>query len=315
MEQRNLGNRGPLISLLGLGTVELGMDYGLPAPGEFGRPSEKDAVAILRRALDLGVTFFDTAPGYGDSERLVGLALGDKPEAIIATKVNVPRTPEGELLSGKRLSEAVEASLTRSLALLGRERLDVVQIHNATEEVLRRGELLESLVRAREKGILRSTGVSVYSETEALMAVDSGSCDVIQVAFSLLDQRQAARTFPAAHDAGVGLILRSVFLKGALTPKAEFLPSHLAGLGTAARAARDALAGGSWPELTSVAIRFALSQPEASGVLVGVRSLEELEAACAVAGTGPLSEREMAIARGLAIGEERLLNPSHWGVA
>src|SRR6266850_5042565 len=74
VRHRQLGRTGLTVSALSLGTVSLGIDYGIRAPGDFGRPTENDAIKLVREALDRGITFIDTSPGYGDAERIVGLA-------------------------------------------------------------------------------------------------------------------------------------------------------------------------------------------------------------------------------------------------
>ena len=308
---RVLGRTGLTVAALGLGTVELGMEYGIKAPGEFGRPSDDDAVALLRSAADGGVDFFDTAPGYGSAERLLGDALGDRPACLLATKVTVPRDAHGACPAGAELRRAIDESVRASLAALGRERLDLVQIHNATLDVLESGELAAALEEHRAAGRIRFLGASVYTETEALAAVSVGCFETLQVAYNMLDQRMAARVFPAARAAGAGIIARSAFLKGALTPKAQWLPADLGPLASAADALRKGL-GVEWDELPHVALRFCLTSRDVATVIVGVRTAEELAEALGSAATGPLSPDEMAIISAHSITDDALLNPAKW---
>ena len=90
MKRRPLGKTGLHVSELGLGSVSLGLAYGIPVPGDFGQPAAEEANAVIRRALDADINFIDTAPGYGDSERLLGNALPKDPDLVIATKVHIP---------------------------------------------------------------------------------------------------------------------------------------------------------------------------------------------------------------------------------
>jgi aryl-alcohol dehydrogenase-like predicted oxidoreductase len=308
---RTLGRTGLAVSAIGFGTVSLGLDYGIAAPDRFGRPGEAEAVATLRRAADAGVTLYDTAPAYGDSERLVGDALGSRHDCVLATKVTVPRGTNGQPLQGRGLAESLEAQLAQSRLLLRRDPLDLVQIHNATVELLQGGELVGLLEAARAQGQLRFIGASVYREAEALAAIDSGRVDVLQVAYSLLDQRMAPRVFPAAQAAGVGILARSAFLKGVLTDKAQFLPPALAPLRDAAERARVAL-GVDWRGLPPAALRFGLSAPAVATVLFGARSDDELEAAVVAAAAGPLPPELLARTPALALEDEQLLDPSRW---
>ena len=96
MNYRRLGRTGLRVSEIGLGTVELGLDYGVPVAGEHLRPPEEHAARLLNRALDLGVNFIDTARAYGASEEIIGRALkGRRNEYILASKL-APIREEGQ---------------------------------------------------------------------------------------------------------------------------------------------------------------------------------------------------------------------------
>ena len=308
MKYRELGRTGLTVSAISLGTVSLGLDYGINAPGQFGRPDEMSAIRLLRQAAERGINFIDTAPAYGTSERLVGCALGPNPHVIIATKIPAPAPVEN-------IRQAVDASIEASRLALARQTLDVVQIHNATADMVSREEILEALVSARRRGVVRFIGASVYGEENALAVIESGHFDVLQIAFNALDQRMAAKVLPAANAAGVGVVVRSALLKGALTSKAQWLPGPLETLRIAAERARDLLADGSWDALPEAATRFCLSFPSVSSVLTGARTVEELDVAIDAEAAGPLSAQLLAGTAGLALDEERLLNPSYWPIA
>lgn len=307
VKYRLLGRTGLNVSALSLGTVSLGTDYGIAAPGQFQRPDEDSAIHLMRRAVDCGVTLVDTAPGYGESERLVGRALGSNADVIVATKVTAPVGPD--------VQSAIDASLASSRRALERDRLDIVQIHNATADLVAKGDITAALVRAKARGEIGFLGASVYGEEAALAVVASGEFDVLQVALSVLDQRMAARVLPAAQAAGVGIIIRSALLKGALTSKAQWLPDGLERLRTAAEQARNLLAGGSWEALPRFATRFCLSFPSTSSVLVGARTRFELDLALESEQEGPLAADVLDSAAHLGLEEERLLNPSNWPAA
>lgn len=299
------------VSELALGTVELGMDYGIAVPGEFGRPTEGNAIRIVRQAVERGVNLFDTAPAYGESERVLGMGLAGRDDCYIATKVTVPSDEDGKVLRGSDLQRAVRRSLESSLRALGRETLDVVQIHNATPEVFRQGDMADALLDARTEGLVRFLGASVYGEAAALAVIDASCFDVLQVAYNVLDQRMARRVLPAASRAGVGVVGRSVLLKGALSAKAQWLPEELIPLKAAAKRAMELMAG-SWDALPAAALRFCLSAPEIDTVLIGVRTVGELGDALAAVSAGPLAPDVARAAAGLVLDEERLVNPSNW---
>lgn len=292
----------------------MGVDYGIEAPGEFGRPAEADAIRLLQQAADAGINLFDTAPAYGESERLLGQALRSYPGCYIATKVPVPTDANGGRMHGPPLLRAVQGSMENSLRALQRDVLDIVQIHNAAIDVMAQGEMAGILLEAQRQGKVRFLGASVYGEEAALAAVEAGCFDVIQVAYSVLDQRMAWRVFPVAERAGVGILVRSALLKGALTAKAPWLPPELGELKRAAERARDLLAG-SWQSLPEAALRFCLSARPVATVLIGARTAEELRQALAAAEAGALSEEVLARAPALALTEEHWLNPSYWSIA
>ncbi len=297
------------MSALSLGTVALGVDYGIAAPGAFGRPVEDEAIRLVRAAVERGVTLVDTAPAYGDSERIVGRALAGRGDVIVATKV----TPAaGDAAAVER---GILDSIESSLRALGRDTLDIVQIHNATRAMIEHGAVTRALDGARRRGLVRVIGASVYGEQDAMAVIQAGDYSVLQVALNVLDQRMMQTVLPAADAAGIGVVVRSAFLKGALTSKAQWLPAPLAALREAAARARDVLAGGSWETLPDAAMRFCLSAPLVASVLTGARTQQELDAALAAEASGPLESALMADAARLAMTDERLLNPSYWPVA
>jgi aryl-alcohol dehydrogenase-like predicted oxidoreductase len=299
--RRPLGGTGLTVSALSLGTASLGANYGIAAPGATARPTTDLAIALIREAVERGITLIDTAPAYGDAERLVGDAVGNDPRVLVATKV-----------AADARAADVATSLTSSLSLLRRDAADVVQIHNATRQTIEQGEVTQVLVEAKDRGLVRVLGASVYGEDAALAAIEAGSFGVIQVAFNVLDQRMARVVFPRAAAAGVGVIVRSAYLKGALTPRAAWLPAPLDPLRAAATRVCDELAAGSWDTLPPTALRFCLSASPVSTVLVGVTTIAELDAALAAEAAGALDPPTLARAAGLAITEDELLNPSRW---
>jgi aryl-alcohol dehydrogenase-like predicted oxidoreductase len=312
MERRILGRTNLKVSLLSLGTVEMGINYGLHRPGQPGHPERGEAVYLLQSAADRGINLFDTAPSYGDSEKLLGEALGRRYDCHFATKVSIPS--QDKALSDKALREAINGSLEASLRALNRDCIDIVQIHNATVDILKDGKITEILKKARDSGKIRYLGASVYGEESAMAAIRTDSFDTLQVAYNLLDQRMTGKVLPAARHANTGVICRSALLKGTLTERAEWLPEELALLREQAKKAMNALAG-SWQKLPQVALRFCLSSPYIDTVLVGVSSRQELDAALEAVAAGPLDKDRLELASRLALADEHLTNPSYWPIA
>lgn len=311
MDYITLGATDLRVSRLGVGTAAFGLErYGILTPGE-GNVDRADAIANIHRAVEGGVNFFDTAPAYGCSEELLGEALADHADCLVATKVPIPS--DVNKISQSELAQRVNQSLDESLRRLGREVLDLVQIHNATADVLRQSSLLYCLGRAREAGKLRHIGASVYGEEAALAAIGTGKIQVLQVALSLLDQRMLDKVIPEAAAVGIGVLTRSALLKGTLTTRAQWLPPSLRALSQASeRAVREL--GTSWESLPSMALRFCLSVDDVDCVLSGVRTSAEVEDCLAACVAGPIAPAQLTMAYGLGLQDEHLLNPSHWNL-
>lgn len=304
-----LGATDLRVSRLGVGTAAFGLDgYGILTPGE-GNVDRAEAIADIHRAVEGGVNFFDTAPAYGCSEELLGEALADHKDCLVATKVPVPANIDA--ISRSQLMDRVNQSLDESLRRLGREVLDVVQIHNATVDVVQQGNLVACLERAREAGKLRYIGASVYGEEAALAAIGTGKIQVLQVALSLLDQRMRDKVIPEARAARVGVLTRSALLKGTLTKKAQYLPAGLQALSQASERVVRELST-SWESLPSMALRFCLSVEGVHCVLSGVRNSAEVEDCLEACAAGPIAPALLTKADGLGLRDEHLLNPSHW---
>ena len=289
MDRRPLGRTGLRVSALALGTVELGIDYGLRVPGAHGRPTAADASRIVHAALDRGVDLIDTAPAYGEAEALLGRALeGRRDRVVLATKV-LTQAADGVALEGQALARHMRESLDTSLRLLRTDRVDLWQIHRVDDALFAQADTVaEAFAAAKRAGKARFVGASTYGVDPPLKALASDLFDTLQVGYSVLDQRQADHCFSLAATKGVGIIARSVLLQGALTERGDYLPDPLTPLRERSRQFRR-LAAKALPDWTpaQVALAFALNQSHIGSVLIGVRSAEELEENLRAAETPP----------------------------
>lgn len=319
MKYRQLGNTDLQVSALSLGTVALGMAYGItPQGGEAARegmppPTLDEATRLVHAALDGGINFIDTARGYGRSEEILGHALqGKRERVVLATKIGC-FDREGNILRGSALRQAMEASIAESLRLLRTDYVDLLMLHSAPVPLLRETDAMEILGEFREKGYARAIGASTYGEEAARVAIEQGA-NALQVAFNLFDQRLAAEVFPLARAAGTGIVVRSVFLKGVLTPRAEDLPDRLEKLKAQSRAAA-AYGADLTPPLDRIelALRFVLSRPDVTTALVGVRTEAELQASLASAEAEQLPAGVLERLAAFALDDPQLLDPGAWG--
>jgi aryl-alcohol dehydrogenase-like predicted oxidoreductase len=310
VKQRVLGRTGLCVSEIGFGC---GPTAGLIVSGE--RRAQRAAV---QRALELGIDYFDTAPlyGAGESERALGSLLRELAATPrIATKVELGV----EDLDNVRdtILKSVESSLKR----LGQPRISVLHLHNrigmvrapqadlgsgallGLDEVLGPGGVVETFAALRSQGIVDAFGCSAYGGDMAAVerVVDSGSFHCIQVHYSLLNTtawtrpragaegRDYRRIAARAARAGMGVVALRVLEAGLLAGRAPPAKAALAQEREAARARLAVLAPLLGPEpLVHTAVRFALSQPELTTVLVGFSDVAQVEDAVAAAAQGPL---------------------------
>lgn len=315
MDYRRLGRTGLTVSALALGTVELGIEYGIPLPGEGGRPSDSDGIRIVHASLDGGITYIDTARAYGESERVLGLALADRRDRVVlATKAHSQRS-DGTTPVGDELARLLLAQLDESLGQLGTDWVDIWQIHNVDGALLAQAETVAGVFdSARRAGKIRWSGGSFYGARLPLAALQTDIFDLFQVTYSVLDQRLADHFFAVAQARDVGVVVRSVLLKGALTERAEHLPAHLQPLIERSRRFRGSVTGaGIGCSPAQAAVAFALANPAIHSVLVGVRRLAEVTDALQAAQLG-LPPQLLDELRGLRLDDEELLNPGTWGI-
>jgi aryl-alcohol dehydrogenase-like predicted oxidoreductase len=211
MEHRELGRTGYRISEVGFGAWAIG--------GTWGKVNDEDSMAALRRALELGVDFFDTADVYGDghSERLLGrLRRETKAPMVIATKAG-RRVPKhtADSYTKQTLTSAVE----RSLENLGVDALDLLQLHAPPTDVYYRPEVFGALDDLVKDGKIRFYGVSVEKVEEGLKALEYPGVQSVQIIFNLFRQRPAELFFAEARRRKVGVLARLPLSSGMLTGK------------------------------------------------------------------------------------------------
>ncbi|MEI6861113.1 MAG: aldo/keto reductase [Verrucomicrobiota bacterium] len=211
MNTRTFGSTGRSFGEIGLGTWQLG--------GDWGDVTENAALATLRAAYDGGVTFFDTADVYGAgrSETIIGRFLRETPAArgkiFVATKLGRMNWPNG--FTRDQIRGFTEASLRR----LGVEALDLTQTHCIPLDVMKRGEVFGWLEELKREGKIRHYGASVESVDEARFCVEHGGCVALQVIFNIFRQKPIHELFAAARAKKVAIIVRLPLASGLLGGK------------------------------------------------------------------------------------------------
>jgi aryl-alcohol dehydrogenase-like predicted oxidoreductase len=285
MNYRTLGRTGLKVSEIGFGGISVGRPgWGVAGPGDSPEVDEAEAIRTIHRAMDLGITFFDTAPNYGnrESERVFGKALrGRRNDCLIATKCGhffSPGQKKGYLKD--HTPELSARSIDDSLRTMGIDTIDLIQIHSAPLETVRKGDVLEVLKRAQAAGKVRFIGVTTADTDDGEVCravVEDGNYDAVQVTYNVLRRDLAeAGTLEQVARNGLGIIVKSPLGTGAVTDKFRSLPEQrrpeqerIASLGQCV--------GGSSRTIAQLALRYVLSNPHVSSVIAGTKRVAHLE--------------------------------------
>lgn len=319
MEQRAIGRLGRGVSVIGLGTWQLGADWGTVEPGA--------AEATLEAAVAAGITFFDTADVYGDgrSEQFTGALLARHPQIMVATKMG--RRAEQRL--GNYSAANFRAWNDRSRANLEVTALDLVQLHCPPDEVYESDTVFDALDEMVAEGRIRAYGVSVESCAQALAAIARPHVASVQIILNCFRLKPLEQVLPAAAEAGVGIIARVPLASGMLSGRYDAGTTFAADdhrsynrhgeafdvgetfsgvpyeVGLEAAEELKALVD-SGVTLAQFALRWVIDQPGVSTVIPGARNPEQVRANAAVAGLPPLRDEQLA---GVADVYDRLLRP------
>lgn len=261
MQTRPLGNTGRQVGVIGLGTVKLGRNAGVAYPGGGGYdlPTDQQAIDLLSTAADLGVNLIDTAPAYGVSEERLGALMaaggwfGGRDRWVVCTKAGEEFDNATARSRYDFSPMAVRTSVDRSLRRLRVERLDVVLLHSdgRDEWIVRESGALEELNQLRAEGKVAAVGVSSKSVAGGLLAVQRG-CDVVMVTLNPTHTEERP-VVGAAREAGVGVLVKKALASG-----------HAAD--------------------PAAAIRFGLSEPGVSSLVIGTVNPNNLRANIAASG-------------------------------
>ncbi|TFB58955.1 aldo/keto reductase [Cryobacterium sp. TMT1-62] len=308
MDTRTLGKTGRIVSVIGLGTWQLGADWG--------DVSEADATAVLAASVDAGVTFFDTADVYGDgrSEQIIGRFLAGSAAAAgitVATKMGrrVDQLAENYTLANFR------AWTDRSRTNLGMDTLHLVQLHCPPSDVIESDEVYDALDTLVAEGAIAGYGVSVETCDQALAAIERPGLASVQIILNAFRLKPLEAVVPAARAAGVGIIARVPLASGLLTGKytrettfaandhrnynrdgsAFDVGETFSGVdyetGLAAAAEFAALVGSLTEELTpaQAALAWVAQIDGISSVIPGARSVQQARGNAAAGSVAPLS--------------------------
>lgn len=289
MRTRTLGRTGLRVSELAFGSL-FASSLG---------PGVEQSRRAVRRAVELGINYFDTAPAYANSEEVLGSFLaGIRAPLIVATKLGgrpQPFDPQD--------MKALIRSAEESLRLLHREVIDVLFIHEPdrplqypwwTDPEAVFGPVVEALEELKQRGLVRFTGLGGTTVTEMGHLIRSGRFDVVLTAFnySILFREAGHEVLPSAREQDMGVVLGSVLHQGALGRRYDDVvrarPSWLSKPRQAQFLALYRFLDEVGIPLVELGLRFALSAPGMSTVLIGPKTAEQVEESVKAIEKGPL---------------------------
>ena len=195
MKTRTLGKTDLTVSRLGFGGARIGYEDVTP----------DQADQLLNGLIDVGVTLIDTAACYDDSEEQIGKWIGSRrDEYVLASKCgHVTGGATGLPWSANTIAHSIDRSLQR----LKTDRIDLIQLHSCSAEVLAGGEAVEAILKAKEAGKVRYIGYSGDGD-DALYAIGMGVFSTLQTSYNVVDQHARRKVLPAAQAAGMGVIAK-----------------------------------------------------------------------------------------------------------
>ena len=307
MRYRPLGTTGLTVSEIGFGAWGIGGDTG--GAVAYGPTDDQESLRALKRAFELGVTFYDTADlyGHGHSEQLLGEAFRDvRARVILASKTGFLDQAGRQDFSPAHVRTSLEGSLRR----LGTDYLDLYQLHDPPMALLEQEpRIVETLEAFVQQGMIRAWGLSLRSPDDALVAIRRLGAACIQTNFNLLDQRAIESGLLALCEAQrAGVIIRTPlcfgFLTGAIDGATPFDGRDHRSRWSAEQRVRWAAGARTVAQTLStpqsspaqLALRFCLSYPAVSTAIPGMLTAAHVDENAAASDLEPLAERERCAA-------------------
>lgn len=279
MEKRTLGKTGMEVSVLGLGAAEIGLEN-VP----------QDIVeTLLNSALDAGLNVVDTAECYADSEEKIGKTVGHRRnDFFLFTKCGHA--------SGIDLPDwdprLLEQSIERSLKRLQTDCVDLLQLHSCSEEMLRKGDVIAAVQKARDAGKARFIGYSGDREA-ALYAVQCGAFDTLQTSINIADQQSIDLTLPLAKQNNIGVIAKRPVANVAWAHKTRPDNTYVVAYWERLQKLNYDFLNQEINAALGEALRFTLGQPGVHTAIVGTSKPGRWKSNAALLDVGPMSREEI----------------------
>jgi aryl-alcohol dehydrogenase-like predicted oxidoreductase len=301
MKYRRFGRTGWMVSEIG---------YGMWGMGGWSGSDDAESLRSLRRAVELGCNFFDTAWAYGEghSEGLLGQLVRANPGKKLYTATKIP--PKNFKWPSRRQftlddcfpPEHIEEYVHKSLGNTGLESFDLMQFHTWEDSWVADDRWARKMDDLRRQGLIHAVGISInrWEPWNGVKAVRSGVIDAVQVIYNIFDQNPEDELFPACAETDVAVIARVPFDEGTLTgtltkdskwPEGDwrntyFVPENLIPSVERADALKPLVPAGM--TMAEMALRFILNNPTVSTIIPGMRKVRHVETNIAASDAGPL---------------------------
>ncbi|MDF2668158.1 MAG: aldo/keto reductase [Paenibacillus sp.] len=308
--------RGLTLSKLTLGTVQLGIPYGIA--NKSGKPDDTTSSAILETALAGGINCFDTANVYGSSEQVLGRFFEHRERPLIVTKMHIKADASSTPLEVER---SMVQNLELSLSNLQLSKLPVMMVHNPQILAVHGQTITQVAKRLIKDGLMDRMGVSFSVHTQAefddmWLTVKDDVYEAVQIPINILDTRLLAYGgLKSLDESGKIVFARSIFLQGLLFMEEQDLPAHLRDAAEPLRTMR-AIAAQEGLSVAQLAVSFIRDLPQIHSIVFGAETPEQVRDNLELFHGPAISETgRAAIIAKLANLPEHIVNPVRWAAA
>lgn len=285
MERRAFGKTDMKVSVLGFGAAEIGFSEATPETVD----------RLLGTALDAGLNVIDTAECYNISEELIGSTMSHRrDDYYLFTKCGHTSGLDGDDWDPAMLEQSIDRSLKR----LKTDYVDTIHLHSCSEEVLRKGDVIDVLRRAKEKGKTRYIGYS-GDHTDALYAIKTGAFDTFETSVSIADQEAIDLTIPEALKREMGIIAKRPIANVAWNYQEKPENGYYQEYWERFHKLEYSFLEGNLTEAVEKALRFTLTVPGVHTAIVGTAKPDRWTQNAKLASKGNLTEKEYKEIRSL----------------
>lgn len=304
------------ISKITLGTAQLGLNYGIA--NVMGKPKFKESLNILRFSWQNGINSFDTAPSYGNSEKIIGRfissELKDKIDKIIITS-KLSGNLVKENLTFNEIYNTIKKEIEKSLKNLGIKRLPIYLLHNASDLLIKDGIVVKCLVDLKNEGLIENFGVSIYNPEDAEQSLRFKEINVIQGPINIFDHRLIKTgLLKKLRKENYFIIARSIFLQGLFFKEIKDLPNNLE------RAKHYLFNLKTITEdynisINNLALGFVRDLSEINTIIIGIETIDQITENLKIMTEKPLSqELKHRIRDDFSDISEKIINPIYWNI-